>query len=831
MHNNLRYAWRNMRHAPGVTGVIVFTLGLAIGANTAVFSIVNTLVFEPLPYPQAERLVAVTFADEQEPPGRTHWPYPKYAAFARHSALAPGSADDGRSRVFDATAGYSTRRLSVLLGDQPHRVEAELVTAGYFELLGVPPAAGRLFHPEEDRTPGEAPVVIISDGFRRTHFGAGDALGQAITIRNRPYQVIGVLPPSFRGQSGTAELWLTTHAAEHAVGTGMVTHAASWWLQVIARLRPGTSLAEAQAAMPGIVPLVDADVLARIGPGEERYQLVPLKTMRISPEVRQSFVLLLGAVLVVLLIACANAANLLLGRAVARQREFAVRLAIGAGRGAIVRQLTVESLALALLAGVAGIGIAWLSLDLLTTTRPANTSGFWAQYMRTFEFFQVSLDRRALAVNFGLAIGVGLLFGLAPAWRASRSDVNDVLKRGSGASAAGFGLRRMGARSTLVLAEVALSIVLLVSAGLMIQSFTRAASADLGFTPSDVVTMTVGPSGRKPTIFYHDLLERLEALPGVERAALSIATPMGAGGWEGPVVVEGRPQDQQDVRGILNVVTPGFFLTYRIRVVQGRAFTEQDLSGPPVAIVSRALAERIWPGEDPLGRRVRYSLASKEWLEVVGVVDHVAYTTLEDAPAAMLYVPLWRPADPAATIFTAPTAISIRTAVGAEVVARDVRRVVQAADAAAPLFGVEAMTERASRVTARYRYSTLLMSGMAIVALLLAAIGTYGVLAYAVTSRTREIGIRMALGARPSDVVRLVLGGGLSLAVAGIAVGLAGAFAATRVLGALLFGVEATDPWTFAGVALLMAAVAAIASGVPAWRAARVEPVSALRAE
>jgi putative ABC transport system permease protein len=830
MINDLRSAWRNMRHAPGMTGILVLTLALAIGANTAVFTVVNALLFDPLPYPHADRLVAVTFADEGEPLGRTHWPYPKYEAFARHATVAAGGSGSG-SQVFDATAGHASRRLSVVLGDQPHRVEAEVVTAGYFELLGVTPAAGRLFHPDEDRTPGDAPVAIVSDHFRRAHFGQDDPLGQAITIRDRPYQIIGVLPPSFRGQSGTVQIWITANAAEHASGTGMVTSAASWWLQVIGRLKPGTSLAQAEAAMPALVPLVDADVLARIGPGEERYQFVPLKTMRISADVRQSFVLLLGAVLVVLLIACANAANLLLGRAVAREREFAVRLAIGAGRGTIVRQLAVESVALALVAATLGLVIAWGALDVLTTTRPANTSGFWAQYMRTFEYFDVSLDGRALAVNFAVAIGGGLLFGLAPAWRASRSDLNNVLKRGAGASSAGFGLRRMGARSALVLAEIALSIVLLVSAGLMIQSFTRATAADLGFTPDDVVTMTVGPSGRKPTVFYHDLLEHLEALPGVERAALSIATPMGASGWEGPVVVQGRPQDQQTVRGILNVVTPGFFSTYRIRVVQGRAFSEQDLSGPPVAVVSRALAERIWPGEDPLGRRVRYSLASKDWLEVVGVVDHVTYTTLEDAPVAMLYVPLWRPADPAATIFTAPTAISIRTAVGAEVVARDVRRVVQAADAAAPVFGVEAMTERASRVTARYRYSTLLMSGMAFVALLLAAIGTYGVLAYAVTSRTREIGIRMALGARPSDVLRLVLGGGLSLALAGIGLGLAGAFAATRVLGAVLFGVEATDTWTFAGVALLMAAVAAIASGVPAWRAARVAPVSALRGE
>jgi putative ABC transport system permease protein len=829
MRNDLRSAWRTVRRAPAVTAVIVLTLGLAIGANTAVFSIVNALVFEPLPYPEADRLVAVTFADDDEPLGRAHWPHPKYAAFARHATAA---AAEGRSGVFDATAGYAPRRLSVVLGDQPHRVEAEVVTAGYFELLGVAPAAGRLFHPDEDRTPGEAPVLVISDRFRRAHFGAtGDALGRTVAIRDRPYEIVGVLPPSFRGQSGTAEVWITAHAAEHAAGTGMVTSAASWWVQVIARLAPGTTLAQADAAAAALVPLVDADVMARMGPGEERYQLVPLKVMRISPDVRQSFVLLLGAVMVVLLIACANAANLLLGRAVARQREFAVRLAIGAGRGTIVRQLTVESLVVALLAGALGLGVAWGALDVLTTTRPANTSGFWAQYMRTFEFFDVSLDAGALAVNFGLAIGVGLLFGLAPAWRASRSDLNDVLKRGSGASAGGFGLRRVGARSMLVMAEIALSIVLLVSAGLLIQSFSRAAAADLGFTPDGVVTMTVGPSGRKPTVFYHDLLERVEALPGVESAALSIATPMGASGWEGPVVVEGRPQDQQNIRGLLNVVTPGFFSTYRMRVVQGRGFTDQDVSGPPTAVVSRALAERAWPGEDPIGRRVRYSLASKEWLEVVGVVDHVTYTTLEDAPPAMLYVELWRPADPAATIFTAPTAISIRTTVGAEVVARDVRRVVQAADAAAPVFGVEAMTERAARVTARYRYSTLLMSGMAVVALLLAAMGTYGVLAYAVTSRTREIGIRMALGARPSDVMRLVLGGGLSLALAGVALGLLGAVASTRVLRALLFGVEPGDPWTFAAIALLMLAVAALASTLPAWRAMRVEPVSALRAE
>jgi putative ABC transport system permease protein len=816
MRHDLRYAIRNLRRAPGFAALIVATLALGIGANTAIFSVINALLFEPLPYADAGRLTAITFADDEEPLGIASWPYPKYAAFATVQ------------RTFEATAAYGARSVNVVLGDRPIRAQAEVVTASYFPLLGIQAAAGRVFRPEEDQVLGEAPVVVVTDQFWRTHLGADPGvLGRTVTIRARPYEVIGVMPPSFRGQAGTTDLWITTMAAEHALGKGSISGGAAWWMGVIAKLREGETAAQAEAAMPALVPEVDAIFAARMRPGEERYRVVPLKDLKIDADVRRSFVLLLGAVGFVLLIACANTAGLLLGRAVARQREFAVRRALGAGRARIVRQVAIESLLVSLAAGAAALGVAWLALDWLTAVRPANTSGFWAQYARTFTYFDVSLDLRVLAFNFVLAIGGGLLFGMAPAWQASRGDLNGVLKRGTGASAAGF--RGISARHALVAAEIALSLVLLTAAGLMTRSFAAASTRDLGFDPDGVLTMTIAPSGSRAAPFYYDLLERVQGLPGVERAALSVAVPLGPGGFVGPVEIEGRPRNEGP-RGALNLVTPDFAGTYRMRLVEGRWFHEGDLTGPPVTVVSRALAEAAWPGQSAVGKRIRSDLATREWMEVVGVLDHVTYTSLEDAPASLVYAPVWRPANPK-PLFNAPTTISVRTTVEPNAMARAIGAQVQALDATAPVYGVLAMSERAQRVTARYRYSMVLMLALAGLALLLSAMGTYGVMAYTVAMRTREIGIRMALGAGPRDVLGEILGGGLRLAAVGILAGAGAALLATRLLTALLYGVSPADPATFAAGAVVMVGVAGLASYLPARRAMRVDPVVALRVE
>ena len=812
--NDLRYAVRTLGQARGLTAIIILTLALGIGANTAIFSVVNTLLLDPLPYPEVERLMAVTFAADDAPLGSPYWPYPKFKAFEKHQAS------------FEAMAAFGSRSLTIVPGDAPVRVETEIVTASYFPLLGVTTARGRLFAPHDDQVLGEAPVVILSDGLWRQHFGADPHIvGRSIAIRNRPYEVIGVMNASFGGQSGTTELWITVAGSEHAVGKGTASGGAAWWMQVFGRLKPGVNLAQARAEMPALVKPVDETFMAKMGAGEERYLVIPYKDLKVHPEVSRSFLLLLGAVGFVLLIACANTANLLLGRAIARQKDFAIRRALGAGRTAIVRQVLVESLLVALAAGAAGLLVANWTLDWVTTAKTANTSGFWAAYVRTFQYFDVRLDPRLLFFNFATAIGVGLLFGIAPAWQAWRSALNDVLKQGGGA-ASGALVRKGGisVRGTLVLAEIALSLVLLGAAGLMIRSFAQASNTDLGFDPARVVTMTFAPSARKPAPFFHDVLSRLQSLPGVESASLSSGTPLGPGGFIGSVSVEGRPPEAARVRAMTNFVTTGFFSTYGMRLSAGRLFTQEDTTGRPVVVVTRALADAAWPGESAIGKRIR---AENDWREVVGVVQDATYTTLEEPPLPIVYAPVRQDV----LGFSMPTAISIRTSVDPGSTATAVRGVLQSVDATAPVFNVVTMAERAGRVTARYRYSAAMMGALALLALLMAAMGTYGVLAYAVTARTREIGIRMALGARPADVLRLVVGSGARMALAGIALGLAGTYAATRVLGALLFRVSPSDPLTFIAIALLMAIVAVVASYVPARRALKVDPVVALRSE
>ena len=814
MMNDIRYAWRNLRLTPGLSATVILTLALGIGANTAIFSIVNTLIFRPLPYPDADRLVAVTFANDEEPAGSLGWPYPKYSAFATHQTS------------FDVTAAYGSNRVTAIHRELPLRLEAEIVTAGYLPMLGIRPALGRSFAPDEERVAGEAPVVILSDKLWRQQFGGDPQIvGKSIVIKGRGYEVIGVMPPSFRGQSGTAEIWLTVTAAEHAVSKGTATSGAAWWLTVLGRLAPGVSLAQAAAQMPALTKKVDETFLARMSPHEERYQLVPLKNLRVNAEVSRSFVLLLAAVGFVLLIACANSASLLLGRAVARQKDFAVRRALGAGRFAILRQVTVETILMAIAAGTTGLAVAYWSIDWLTTARPANSSGFWAQYVRTFDYFSISLDATVLLFNFGLAIAVGCLFGLAPAWQASRASLSDALKHG----AAGAVLVRRGsltARGALVLAEIALSLVLMIGAGLMVKSFVRAANADLGLNPENVITMTMAPSGRKPPAFYYELLSRIQALPGTESAALSTATPMGTSGWESRLTVDGRPADAPGIRTMINVVTPDFMATHGIRIGHGRGLGAPDTAGTRVAVVSQAFADAAWPGQQAIGRRVRHE---GEWHEVVGIAIDAIVSTLEEPRKNVLYVPLRQ--QPSADSFMVPNAISVRSATDGHSMARAVQGQLRELDAAAPVFNIVPMRERVDRVTARYRYSAVLMTALAALAVLLAAIGTYGVIAYAVTARTREIGIRMALGAKPGEVLRLVLGGGLRLATAGIVMGLLGAYLATRLLSASLYGVSPGDAGTFVAIATLMAVVAGLASYVPARRAMRVDPVIALRAE
>ena len=821
---DLRYAVRLVARSPGFTATIVLTLALGIGANTAIFSVVDALLFKPLPYPHADRLYAVTLANDK-PQGMQFWPHPKYAAFA------------GVQEVFDGTAAYARQVLTINPGDQPQRVEMEIVTPGYFALLGVDAAIGRVFTAEEQRVPARDAVAILSDGLWRSAFGADPRVaGRTISIKDRAYTIVGVMPPAFRGQSGSAQLWVPVAMADHFYFKGAVTESSAWWMRVVARLRPDVGPAAAAAQMPAltarvqeIAPSMWKDATKN---GQELFQLVPFKDTKVDPEISRSFVILLAAVGFVLLIACANTANLLLGRAVTRQAEFGIRVALGASRGTVIRQVLVESLLLAAMAGLAAMAVSFWTLRWLSSVKPMNAMGFWSQYARTFDYFDVALNPRVAAFNFAIALGVGILFGLLPARQAAKVDLHESLKQ---RAAPGFG--RLHARGLLVLAEIAFSLVLLVCAGLMVRSFARAAAADLGFESEGVVTMTASIQGRRPLTYYRELLERMKGIPGVEGASLAGGVPISGGTSSGPVEIQGRPKGEPGVRANMNVVTPAFFDIFRIRRVAGRLLTDEDReSAPRAAVVSRAFAQAAWPGQDPIGRHVRHGFRvafgdPKAWTTVVGVVEDVTYGTLEEPKGPIIYIPAWQPLGTPEAISLGPSTIALRTSLPTAAVVASVRAELRALDSTAPLYDIATMTDRAAGITARYRYSTAMMSTLAVLALLLAAIGTYAVMAYAVTTRTREIGIRVALGARPEEILGLVLGGSLKLTGAGLVVGLAASLAASRVLGNLLYGVAPNDPATFAAIAVLMTAVALVAAYLPARRAMRVDPVVALRTE
>ncbi len=825
MLQDLKYAIRSLGKSPGLVAVVVTTLALAIGANTAIFSVVDALLFRPLPYPHADRLYAVTFANDQ-PLGSQYWSYPKYAAFAKEQA------------VFSSTAAYARRILTAETDGQPRRADVEVVTPSYFPLLGLAPASGRLFTPGEDTVPGRDAVAILSDGLWKSVFGADPhAIGRTIRIGSSWYEIVGIMPPGFRGQSGTTELWLPVMMADDFEYGGVITEEAMWWLRVVGRLKDEVTPASAAAQMPAVMQRVQQTAPGIIKPllrhGTMSLQLLPFRRIKLDPAVSASFTVLLGIVGLVLLIACANAANLLLGRSVARRREFAVRRALGASRFDIVRQTLVETMLMALAAPACALVAAVWTIDWLAVAKPMNASGFWSQYARTFDYFRATLDSRVLAFNFAAAIAIGLLAGLVPAFYASDVNLSEVLKQNAGGSARGF--RALSGRGALVLTELSLSLVLLVSAGLMARSFARATTIDLGFEPRGAVAMTAS-MGRKPVSAYRDLLARVSAIPGVERAALMEAVPMVPGMSTLRFEIDGRPAPDRVAAGV-NVVTPGALTTLGIRVVEGRTFTDDDREDMPrVALVDRAFARAAWPGQSAVGQHVRTTLrvangGAKEWTTVIGVVDDTQYGAIDEPRAPVIYLSAWQPLGTPSAVSLGADTIVLQTRLTMDRAASAVREAVRAVDPSAPISDVATMQERIDGATAKYRFAGILVGALAVLALFVATIGTYAVIAFAVASRTREIGIHVALGATRRDVVGLVMRGGVRLIFAGVALGVAGACASSRALSSLLFGVTPHDPWTFVTVSLLLITVALIAAYVPARRAVRVDPLVALRSE
>ncbi|HEX3160657.1 MAG TPA: ABC transporter permease [Gemmatimonadaceae bacterium] len=821
VRQDLRFALRTFRRTPGFTIVAVLTLAVGIGANTAIFSAVNALLLRPLPFAEPERLMAVSLVMPPRPgePVRDGmvWSYPKFTVFR-----------DAQPVYSDVTL-YTDLQLTLRGDGEAERVEGEVTDAGYLTTLGVRPALGRNFAVEEVSRPGGPRVALLSDALWQRRFNADPlVLGRSLNVDGEPYTVVGVLPPGFRGLSGQAELWVPILAHDATAYEQAWSHSFS----LVARLAPGVSPARAQAVVEQLGTRVDrAFPHPEIASEHWGAAARPLDAARVDPTVRRSLLVLLGAVALVLLIACANVANLFLVRAAGRRREIAVRLAIGAGRRRLVRQLLTESVLLSALGGVAGIAVAWWGVRVLAALDPSST--LQAQRLTglgAVGFDSIRLDPTAFAFAAVLAVGTGLLFGLVPALQATRPSFTGALKDEDPRARAG-GRRGVSSRSVLAVAEIALALVLLAGSGLMLRSLGNLLGVHPGFDATQVLTLRLNTAeglGRDSLPgFYDELLERFGALPGVTDVALSDCPPLN-GQCNGTVVaLRDRPPVTPGSEPSVGVhwVTPSWFSTLRVPLQRGRLFTDADRGGQrKVVLVSETAARTIWPGEDPIGRPVSVGQGGfwQDTAYVVGVVGDVRFGTLDSLPVPEVYLSYYQSPRGRMMLFA-------RTAGDPLAVAAAARGVVRSMAPDAPVYDIRTLESRVGDTMAYARFSALLLALFALVALALATMGTYGVISFAVSQRTREIGVRVALGATRGDILRMVVGQGVGIAVAGAVCGLVAALGATRVLRSLLFGVAPSDPVTFAAIAALLVGVVVVASWVPARRAASIPPLRALR--
>jgi len=801
---DLRYGARTLRKTPLFTLIAVACLALGIGVNTTIFSVTDAILMTPFGFENPEQIVVI---QETQPKRGDFDAGPSFRNFKDWQT---------QTRMFSGLGAQSFRSLTLTEREEPVRLQGGTVSWNLFPMLGIRPILGRPFREDEDRAGAPGTVLLGYDTWVQ-HFSADNGIvGRTIQVNAKPHTVVGVMPRKFKFPENT-EMWIPITPIEHATPRG------ARGVQVFGRLKPGVSVGQANTELTAIMsrleeayPVENKGWSARAGSVRDEF---------IPGEIKLIVLTMMGAVTFVLLIACANVANLMLARATGRQREVAIRSALGAGRGRMIRMLLTESVLLGLAGGVLGIGLAYLGLHLLDASLPS--ADFIPYYI------DWKIDQDALMYTVAISVVTGLIFGLAPALQISSGQLQSALKEGS--RGAGSGAARNRLRNMLVVGEVALSVVLLIGASLFVRSFLNMQKADAGFSTERLMTLRIYMPGDRylgstpKAQRVDDIIGRIEALPGVVAATASNNIPLSGGGGGGSVIVEGHPVAPGEEEDIFFAgVTPHWFRTLDVPILRGRDFTDaegRDSSG--VVIINQTMADKLWPKEDPLGRRFRFTRdTAAPWFTVIGITRDINIGGIDpdQEPRPAAFGPFPYQAAP-------NTGITIRTTADPERIMSGVRAQIRASDPIIPVFEVQTMQTRREEGYWEFNLFSWMFGIFGVVALLLAAIGVYGVISYGVSQRTHEIGVRMALGARSGDVLRLIIRQGMTLTLSGVLLGLLGAFGVTRVIGSMLFEISPTDPLSFVGIALFLTAVAVVASYVPARRAMGVDPVTALRYE